>query len=130
MASREMNNAFWLLLGGIQSDENQQYFHSYITTKENICEEYNIGCSYQKFSKSRTTAMKVSIGDKQTINCQSDEYKAKEKRPVHKLRVVYADQELLNPCLKDTPTQYKIISHYLHYNSTGGGIVLKEIKST
>ena len=33
MASREMNNAFWLLLEDSWSNGNQQYFHSFITTE-------------------------------------------------------------------------------------------------
>ena len=100
ISSREMNNAFWLLLEDIWSDGNQRYFHSAITTKESICEKYTIGRSCRRSSESRPIAMKVLTGDRETGTCWSNEYKAKGKRPAHKLRVPYADQELLNSCFE------------------------------
>ena len=100
MASRDMINSLWLLLEGIQRNRNQQYFNSSITSKESICEKYNICHSYWKSSESRATTMKVLARNRETVNCWSNKYKDKGKHPVHKLSIGYADQELLNPCFE------------------------------
>ena len=100
MLSRDMNNCFWHLTEVIWVSGQQSLFLSGILLQDDIKEKYNINRCWRRSSESWARAMKVSPGDWDAINGWVDKCKEKGKRPIHKLRVAYADQERLKSCFE------------------------------
>ena len=81
-------------------DENPDDFLQVVENKAMIWDRIQINRSGRRTSESQATNQRVNVDDKEIVNRWAKKDKAKGKNPTEKMRLGYAQQDLLDKCFE------------------------------
>ena len=99
LSALEVNDSMWDVLEELY-DEDSAQFPKAVETKPLIRDLIQINRSGRRTSESQATRMKVHVDDKEIVNRWTRSNNAKGKSPTEKMRIGYAQQDLLDKCFE------------------------------
>ena len=99
LSTLEVNDSMWDVLEELY-DEDSAQFPKAVETKPLIRDLIQINRSGRRTSESQATRMKVHVDDKEIVNRWTRSNNAKGKSPTEKMRIGYAQQDLLDKCFE------------------------------
>ena len=99
LTALDVNDCMWEVLEELYVD-NPDDFPQVVENKSMIRGLIQINRSGRRSSESQATKQRVHVDDKEIVNRWGKNEKAKGKNPMEKMRIGYAQQDLLDKCFE------------------------------